>query len=91
MAIEIISFRAHSKNTLEGFATVRMTQIGLEIRDITVHSKDGKRWLGLPAKPYKKPDGSDGWSYIIDFYDRETADKFRDATLKALDAYRSDQ
>jgi len=88
MAIEVTAFRAHTKNTLCGFLTIRMTGVGLEIRDIALHRKNGKQWLQLPAKPYQKPNGSQGWSYILAFYDKDTFKKFQEVTLKALDAFK---
>jgi hypothetical protein len=87
MDIEITSFEPYCKNTLQGFMTVRLTETGLEIRDIAVHQKNGNRWLQLPAKPYKKPDGSKGWSYILSFHKKEHFNKFQEVTLKALDAF----
>ena len=88
MNIEIISFNSYSKNTtLRGFLAVRLTETGLEIRDIALHKKNGTRWLQLPAKHYKKPDGSKGWSYILNFHKKEHFNKFQEATLKALDAF----
>ncbi len=85
--IEIVNFRKYEKNTLRGFLTIRMTNIGAEIRDLTLHQKNGKRWVSLPAKPYEKEDGSQGWSYIIKFYDEERGKQFQDAVLGALDIY----
>lgn len=87
MNVEIISFNSYSKNTLIGFLSVRLTEPGLEIRDIALHQKNGNRWLQLPAKPYKKPDGSKGWSYILNFHKKEHFNKFQVVTLKALDAF----
>lgn len=58
--IEIVDFKQHAKNTLQGFLTIRLTTTGLEIRDLALHQKNGNRWLQLPAKPYKKPDGGKG-------------------------------
>ena len=54
--IEIISFNSYRKNTLQGFLSARLAETGLETRDIALHQENGKRWLQLPAKPYKKPD-----------------------------------
>ena len=87
MGVEIIDFRSYQRNTLQGFLTIRMTSVGLEIRDIALHRRDGKQWLQLPAKPYKKPDGDQGWSYILAFYEKERFKQFQEVTLKALDAY----
>lgn len=88
MNIEITSFTPYrKKTTIQGFLAVRLTEPGLEIRDIALHQKDGKRWLQLPAKPYTKPDGRQGWSYILNFYEKEHFNKFQEVVLKALDAF----
>ena len=63
-----------------------MTNVGLEIRDVTLHEKGGKRWLGLPSKAYEK-DGKTLWSAIIDFYDKLRGDQFQTAALDALDRF----
>ena len=87
MGVEIQKFKAYTRNTLRGFLTIRLTGIGLEIRDLTLHEKNGKRWVSLPAKPYEKEDGSQGWSYIIKFYNEERGRQFQKAVLEALDKY----
>ena len=87
MAVEIVTFIEHTKNTLQGFLTIRMTGVGLEIRDIALHRKNGRRWLQLPAKPYTKPDGGQGWSYILAFYEKKHFKQFQEVALTALDAY----
>ena len=87
MNIEITSFTLYQKNTLRGFLSVRLIETGLEIRDIALHQQNGKRWLQLPAKPYKKPDGRQGWSYILNFHKKEHFNKFQEVALKALDAF----
>lgn len=88
MAIEIVSFKPFSKNTLQGFATIRMTNVGVEIRDVTLHEKNGKRWIQLPSKSYEK-DGKALWACILDFYDKSRGEQFQKATLAALDAFLS--
>ncbi|MCD6516442.1 MAG: septation protein SpoVG family protein [Candidatus Aminicenantes bacterium] len=85
--IKILEFKERQQNTLQGFVTIQMTNIGLEIRNITVHQKNDSRWIGMPAKPYEK-DGKTQYSYIVHFYDKEMGDKFKDAVLQALDEYR---
>ena len=87
MDIKIISFDPYSGKTMIGFLAVRLPDVGLEIRDIALHKKNGKRWLQLPVKPYKKKDGGKGWSYILNFHKKEQYNKFQEATLKALDAF----
>lgn len=87
MAIEVQSFRSYQKNTLRGFATIRLNNIGLEIRDVCLHQKGDKRWIQLPSKPYQKPDGKQSWSYILNFYDKSRAEQFQKLALDALDTY----
>jgi len=87
MAIEITKFKKYTKNTLRGFFTARLTGVGLEIRDMTLHQKNGKRWVSMPAKPYEKEDGGQGWSYIVKFYDDALGKQFQKAVLQALDSY----
>ena len=89
MAIEIVSFRKFEKNSLIGFCTVKMTTIGLEIRDCAVQQKDGKKWVNLPSKPYEKEDGTTGYSYIIKFTDKDRYFQFQKAVLQELDKYLS--
>lgn len=87
MGIEIVVFRSYEKNTLKSFLSVRLTNAGLEIRDMTLHEKNGKRWIQLPSKPYQKDDGSQGWSYIVKFYHEARGKQFQKAVLEALDSY----
>lgn len=87
MNIEITNFTPlQSKGSLQGFVSVLLTEPGVEISGIAVHEKDDKRWLQLPAKPYKKPDGKTGWSYLISFREKKNYQQFQNATLEAIDA-----
>lgn len=47
MNIEIADFTQHNSGTLRGFVGVRFPHYGLEVRDIALHEKNGKRWLRL--------------------------------------------
>jgi hypothetical protein len=40
------------KNTLRGFASIRIGEIGLVIHDVAVHQQRGARWAQLPAKAH---------------------------------------
>lgn len=87
MAVEITKFRRFNKNTLRGFCNILIPGIGLEIRDATLHEKNGKKWVGLPSRPYQDEAGETKYVYIVKFVDREKSDQFEVAALKALDAY----
>ena len=87
--IEIVSFKEYKNNTLQGFLTVRLTNIGLEIRDITLHEKEGSQWIGMPSKPYEK-DGKTKYSYVVTFTEKETGEKFQAKVLQALAEFRGE-
>jgi len=87
MAIDVTEFREHESGTLRGFLTIRMSQIGLEIRGVGLHEKGGSRWFSMPSKPFRKKDGSQGFSNMIEFYDKSREAQFRKAALDALDRY----
>lgn len=86
MGLQVVSFKQFEKGTLRGFATIRMTNIGLEIRDCAVHEKNGSRWFQLPSKQVVKPDRSQ-WGCILDFYDKSRKEQFQAAAMAALDAF----
>ncbi len=88
MAIEIIKFKSYEKNTLKGFIDLRLTTIGLEIRQASLHEKAGSRWISLPSKPYQDADGTQKWSYILKFYDEAKSKQFQKAVIQALDKYK---
>jgi hypothetical protein len=87
MAVEVHNWREHRRNTLLGFATLRLTGVGIEIRDCPVHQKNGDRWLQMPSRPYEDAQGNQKYSYIIHFYNKEIWKKFQTSALAALDSY----
>lgn len=87
MNIKIENFRPLEKNTLKGFLTIHLADVGLTIKDICLHQKNDKKWLSLPAKPYVK-DGVQAWSYILEF-NKTHYWAFQDSGLAALDLYLS--
>jgi hypothetical protein len=82
---KILDFAAREKNTLRGFLDIEVTD-GMLIRGISLHARNGARWLGMPSRQFEK-DGTTGYAPVIEFTDRAAADRFRDAVLAALDRY----
>ena len=87
MRVEIVNFRPHLKNSLQGFVSIFFPTVGLEIRDCTFHKLNDKRWIALPAKPYTTKDGKTSWAYIIAFPDRKVYGDFQEQALEALDKF----
>jgi hypothetical protein len=83
--IEITKFKPLDKNTLKGFLTVRMTNVGIEIRDIALQEKNGKRWLNMPSRSFTDANGKQSYSYVLDFFDEEKKEFFQREVLRMLD------
>ena len=47
-------WRAVRRNTLLGFAAIKIRELHLTIRDVAVHEKGERRWAQLPARPQIK-------------------------------------
>lgn len=81
--VEILAWREHQKNSMQGYVDIRLPKAGFCLRNISVHMKDGRRWLGMPSRK----DESDQWVPIFEWNDKQVVERFRDAVLKALDAF----
>ena len=86
--MQIINWRPYERNTLLGFLEVELPS-GLRIKDMTLHRKDGRKWIGYPARPYKAEDGTEKYNNIIYFADKDIHGKFQKQVLAAVDAYLS--
>ncbi len=84
--ITIESFRAHQKNTLQGFLTLHLPSAGLRIKDVCLHEKNGSKWVSMPARPYEQ-DGTTKWAQIIEYDSKESRGAFQRSALRAFEAY----
>jgi hypothetical protein len=81
--ISILNFREYKKNTLLGFFDVRINQTTMIISGCSLHTKNGKYWVGYPAKPYEV-DGVTKWQNIVSLDDKDMNQRFQDSVLGAL-------
>jgi hypothetical protein len=88
VVIRCIKFRAYEKNTLRGFADLELTRVGLVLHDCTWHKKDGKEWVGFPAKSYEDRNGNTAWQPLVEFADgaKEAREKFQKQAIEAIHA-----
>ena len=84
--LSIVGWKVHEKNTLRGFMSLQISD-GLIIREVCLHEKSGKRWVSMPARPYKRDGGVNGWQQIVEFSDDASRTQFQAAALSAFDAY----
>ena len=88
----IEEFKAVSRNSLRGFARVRMPS-GVIFHDVGIYGKDGTRWASPPSKPMLgrdgaqiKRDGKPRWTPVVSFAAKEVRDKFSGAIIAAIEA-----
>ena len=83
MAIEVVGYRPFKKNTLQAFLSLKLTQVGLTINDCTLHEKNGKRRVSMPAKSIEKDGKSVSWFPIV-IFDKEINQVFQKAAVQAI-------
>lgn len=90
-AVVCDEFKPMHRHTLRGFATIRIAELRLTIRDIAIHQKGDARWAQLPPKPQVTRDGQvitkDGkiqYTVLLEFNDRMTRDAFSHAVIAAI-------
>jgi hypothetical protein len=90
--LSLLEWKPLARNSLRGFATVRLGR-ALKISDISVHNSNGKRWASLPSKPQisgdsvqKDANGKIRYVPILQWLDREAADRFSNAVIEAVEA-----
>ena len=87
MGIEVVTFRKFERKSLQGFLTLHLTVIGLQIKDCTLNASNEKRWIGLPSKAYKDEAGVTKYAPILSFPDKTIYWAFQKAALEAVDKY----
>jgi hypothetical protein len=87
----IEEFKPLSKNSLRGFAHVRMPS-GVIFHDVSIHNSSGAWWASPASKPQINRDGMclrgrDGkilYVPIVSFASRELREKFSNSIIEAM-------
>ena len=85
-SITIAGWKPLSKNTLRGFFSATLSS-GMVIHNLALHEKGEARWIGLPSREWSNDAGEKQYAKLIEFTDRQTANRFRDQVLEALDRH----
>ena len=72
------------KNSLIGFFTLELPS-GVRIRECCYHLRDGKSWVAMPGKPWKKSDGSISYITLIEFADKQVQYEFSCLAVAAIE------
>jgi hypothetical protein len=92
LTVHVEKFTPLRSNTLRGFVSVAIPELHMRIYDLSAHEKNGKRWVGLPAKPQidrsgtvrKGENGKPLYTPVLEFTDKETRDRFSARVIAAL-------
>lgn len=93
MPVSIIAWRALNRNTLRGFATIKLGA-SLKINDVTIHRhENGQTWASFPSKPVLMPDGTakkgdNGkpmYIPILEWDSKAARDRFSESVIAALE------
>lgn len=91
--VSLLEWKSLKKNSLRGFATVRIGK-AMKVSDIPVHCSNGRRWASLPSKPLidsagiavRDERGKIKYIPIISWTEKESADRFSEAVISAIEA-----
>jgi DNA-binding cell septation regulator SpoVG len=86
--VTISDFKSFEKNTLRGFFTATLAD-GMIIHNLSLHEKNGGRWIGMVSEKFTDREGKVGYKKLIEFTDRAALDVFRDACLDAIDGMKA--
>jgi hypothetical protein len=91
LSVRCTAWRAWRKNTLLGFASIRIAELDLTIYDVAVHAKNDSAWAQLPSKPWVRDgavvtddNGKTQYSVILEFGRKEVRDAFSRAVIDAV-------
>lgn len=85
--IQILKFRPHQRETLQGFISIVIPKWGnFIINDIAIFEKGSHRWMTFPSRQYVDKDKKKN-SYYCAFMDQEMRKAFEDKVLKAFDLH----
>ena len=83
--IECIKWKSVSKGSLQGFADIYIPKWGIEIYGLSLHMKDGKRWINFPSKDVKGEDGTTKYFPHLRFKDKMHMEEFSKRCKEAIE------
>jgi len=92
MPVSLLEWKSLPRNTLRGFATIRLGK-SLRISDVAVHCSYGKRWAQLPSKAaldkngaaQRDEKGKIKYIPVLLWLNREAADEFSASVIEAIE------
>ncbi len=85
--IECVNFKEVNSGYLVGFATLYISELGMEIPNFRLFEKDDKAWVKLPQYEYKSKEGEEKYISIGYFRKQEVFREFMFDALNAIKKY----
>jgi hypothetical protein len=92
--IECTDWRRFPRNSLVGFATLRVAELRLTIKGVAIHTNGNRRfWALLPNKPMLDKDhkpildkqtGKPAYARILEWDNRDVSDAFSERAIAAV-------
>lgn len=90
--LRLVSWKAVTKGSLRGFATIEISPLDLKVHDCVLHVSHGKAWAALPGRPQIDKDGrhrrdvngKPAYAPIIEWTSRERRDRFSAAVVQLV-------
>ena len=93
LTLQCVGWKPLRRNTLAGFASIRIVDMRLTVIDVALHDKGTQRWAALPAKPIIDRDGvakrdpperKIAYAPMFDFDSAAVRSAFSDAAIAAV-------
>jgi hypothetical protein len=93
MEYEIRDWKNFERNTLRAFFTLRMVDVGIDIKDCMMHKQNDKRWITFPSKPWvdtkgnilKDDMGKVKYTPVIKYFNEQEYYRMQEDVLKTID------
>ncbi|HWQ57122.1 MAG TPA: hypothetical protein VN442_25775 [Bryobacteraceae bacterium] len=86
LSVEVIDYRAFSKNTLAGFLDLSLPLAGITVLGCTLHRHCGNAWVSLPAVRHVE-NGAVRYTPVLSFADAAARDAFQVAAIIAVNEH----
>jgi hypothetical protein len=86
MTIKCTKFRSRVIGSLLGFACVEVPKWGVEIRNIKLFMKNGKRWISMPGYEFEI-DNETKYAPFMVFLEPSHKSVFQDKVIEAIDRF----
>jgi hypothetical protein len=87
MTIKCTKFRSRVSGSLLGFANIEVEKWSLEIRNIKLFMKNGRRWISMPSYEFTTVDGETKYASYLVFLEPSHMSIFQDKVIEAIDRF----